>query len=70
MCVYLHTCSVCSDACRSQKPQDPLELELQVVVDFPTWMLGTELWLSPRAASAVSQGRIIDLSFVHAYFWR
>lgn len=31
---------------------DPLELELKAVVDHSTWVLGTKLWASERAASA------------------
>lgn len=32
---------------------DPLELELNVVVSHSEWVLGTKLWSSERAASAL-----------------
>lgn len=33
---------------RGQRSQIPLELELQVALSYPEWVLGTELWLSAR----------------------
>jgi hypothetical protein len=52
MTVYVH---MHSDACRSQKKVlDPLELELQTVVNSWKWVLGTELKSSGRTASALN----------------
>lgn len=35
-------------------PQDQLELELQAVVSYSTWVLGTELQFSGRAVRALN----------------
>lgn len=35
---------------------DPLELELEVVVGHPKWVLGTELWSCGRRESALNHG--------------
>lgn len=49
VCVYVHMlgeymCIYGFSTCRGQKRQQiPLELELQAVVSYPTWMLVTEL---------------------------
>lgn len=44
MCVYATVCThVCDFLRRPEKALDPLESGLQVVVDYPVWVLGTEL---------------------------
>lgn len=45
-CLFLFMCMGVGDALGAQKKiLDPLELELQVIVSIPTWVLGTELHL-------------------------
>ena len=52
MCVF-ECMHMCEGVHRSQKRVlDLLELELQAVVSCPTWILGTELRSSVRAANA------------------
>ncbi|KAL6040028.1 hypothetical protein STEG23_015594 [Scotinomys teguina] len=47
VCMHMHT-----DACGIQnKELHPLELELQAVMSYPTWILGTEFSSSGRAAN-------------------
>jgi hypothetical protein len=49
-CVCARVC-VHADASEGQKTlSDPQELELQVVVSHPTWVLGTKLRFSSRTA--------------------
>lgn len=61
LCVY-----VCVGVCKCMheckclpRPEEGVgsqELELQVVVSQPVWLLGTELWSSIRAACALKHG--------------
>lgn len=63
MCVYIcvNECSVCGSPWSEKKATDPWELELKVVVSWPTSVLGTALaqvlWRSSK--SSICQGRII-----------
>lgn len=50
ICVYAYACDsvyiyhMCASACRDQKRvMDSLEIELQAVVTYPMWVLGTQL---------------------------
>lgn len=62
LCVYLSAClSVdASDHRRQQEVSDPLELELEVVVSFLTWVLRIELKSSIRAASALNHRLLLQ----------
>lgn len=37
-----------------KKVSDPLELELQVSLSHPQWVVGTELWSSEKAAHVLN----------------
>jgi len=54
---------VCEHACRchggQKRASDPLELELQAVVNCPIWVLGATLEASARGASTLT-GRAIS----------
>lgn len=67
MCVCVSACvSVCVCVCDGQKrASDPLELEWQVLVSHPTWVLEPDLSSSGRAASERSelQSQFPSLSF-------
>jgi hypothetical protein len=54
-CGYVH---MSTGAQRGEKHRFPLELELQMVVVYPAWMLGTELGSSVRAVCALNCGTI------------
>lgn len=43
----------------------PLELQSQVLVTYPVWVLGMELGSFPGAASALSLGAASPASFLH-----
>lgn len=46
---------MCKDAQRGAKRGlDPLDLELQVIVNHSTWILGTDLKSSARAANILN----------------
>lgn len=51
-----------------QKPEEDvnaLELELQIVVSYPMWVVETKVWFSARVASALNQGAILtNLKFL------
>ena len=50
MCVSF--VDLCSGHRSQKKISEPLELELQVVVSHPVWVLGTKLGSSARATNA------------------
>ena len=55
MCAFVNVCHMSADTCRGQKrASEPLELELQMVVSFLMWVLGTELKSSGQAGSALN----------------
>lgn len=49
--LYRYVC-MWTDVQGGQKHQVPLELQLQAIISWPMWMLGTELRLSRRALCA------------------
>lgn len=49
-CVYICECSAHGE---QKRTFDPVELELQVVVSHPMWVLGTRLGSSSRAVCAL-----------------
>ena len=49
VCGYVQVCE-CLGACGSQKRASDLELELEPVVSYLTWVLGTEHWSSTGVA--------------------
>lgn len=54
---------MCADAYGGQKNVlDHLELELQAIVFFPMWFLGSELGSSARALSCLSSPKLYFLS--------
>lgn len=57
-CVYTHTpiCTCVWVLMKSETALDPLELEFQVVVNCPLWILGTGSEFFVRAASPRAQG--------------
>lgn len=59
MCFYVWLCapvSTCSHEVLMKRTLDALELEL-----LSTWVLGTQLWPSARAASTITTGPIQPL---------
>lgn len=56
-------------ACRCQKrASDPWSWSLEVVVGCPTWVLGSELWSSARAARLRAAESTLQL-FKKKKFW-
>lgn len=45
--MYMNVSLMCTDAQGSQSQQVSLELELQMVVSHPVWVLGTDLQSNP-----------------------
>lgn len=57
ICICVCLCVVCALRCRClerSEVSDPLELELQVVVNHAVWVLGTKLGSFARAVSALN----------------
>lgn len=56
VCAFLPECMPCTWRCpqRSEEVADPMELELQAVVNFKAWVLGTKLGSSRREASTTT----------------
>lgn len=50
-CVRVSVCVFCKD---QKKLSDPLKMELQTVVSYLMWMLGTKFSSSGRAASVLN----------------
>lgn len=55
MYVFMH---VCAGTCGDEKSFGFSELELQVVMRYMMWMLGTKIWSSLRAASVLDHRAI------------
>lgn len=64
LCAYVCVC-ICMHECKCLPRPDEgvgsLELEMEVVVSQPVWLLGTELWSSIRAGCTLKHGAVSDL---------
>lgn len=70
VCVRAHThAHMNSDACRGQKVSNPLELELQVLVNHLMWVGGAELGFPERGISFLNPGSSFQPQNVFIYLF-